>query len=137
MKHEKITVSAEVNAPKSKVWDCYTQPEHITQWNFADANWHCPSATNELKIGGLYNARMEAKDGSFGFDFAAVYSELNIGESFVYGFGDRSASVTFEENQGVTTVTVSFDAENENPIELQRQGWQSILNNFKNYTEKQ
>lgn len=135
MTTEKIKIKATISAGKQKVWDYYTQPEHITNWNFADASWHCPSATNDLKVGGRYVARMEAKDGSFGFDFEAVYTEINIGKSFTYEFGGRQAIVNFKETNGLTEITVSFDPETENPIELQRKGWQAILNNFKIYVE--
>lgn len=135
MEQTKITVEAIVNANKSKVWDYYTNPEHITKWNFADPSWHCPRAVNDMNIGGIYNARMEAKDGSFGFDFEAVYTAIHKGESFIYEFGGRQASVVFKEQNGHTNVTVTFDPETENPVELQKQGWQSILNNFKHYTE--
>jgi uncharacterized protein YndB with AHSA1/START domain len=135
MTTEKITIKTIVSANKQKVWDYYTQPEHITKWNFADPSWHCPTATNDLKVGGRYLARMEAKDGSFGFDFDAVYKEINQGESFTYEFGRRLATVEFKETNGQTEVTVTFDPETENSIDLQRQGWQAILDNFKKYTE--
>lgn len=134
MAQEKITIKSTVSASKQKVWDYYTQPEHITNWNFADPSWHCPSATNDLTVGGRYVARMEARDGSFGFDFDAVYTEINIGENFTYEFGGRYATVTFIEINEQTEVVITFDPETENSIELQRAGWQSILNNFKNYT---
>ena len=120
---EKITIKATVSVDKEKVWDYYTLPEHITKWNFADPSWHCPTATNDLEVGGRYVARMEAKDGSFGFDFDAVYNEISQGESFTY------------ELDGQTEVTIIFDPETENSIELQRNGWQAILDNFKKYTE--
>jgi uncharacterized protein YndB with AHSA1/START domain len=135
MSLEKITVSATVAANKQKTWDFYTSPEHITQWNFADPSWHCPAASNELKTGGKYFARMEARDGSFGFDFEAVYQDIEPGVHFTYEFGGRLATVTFKESGDSTEVTVSFDPETENPIDLQRTGWQLILNNFKAYTE--
>lgn len=135
MAQEKITIRATVSGNKQKVWDYYTKPEHITQWNFADPSWHCPTATNDMTVGGRYIARMEAKDGSFGFDFEAVYTEINSGEHFTYEFGGRFATVGFEETNGQTEVTVTFDPETENSIELQRNGWQSILDNFKKYTE--
>ncbi|MGC8823156.1 MAG: SRPBCC domain-containing protein [Bacteroidales bacterium] len=124
---EKITIKAMVNAPKQKVWDYYTQPQHITKWNFADPSWHCPRATNDLKIGGRYVARMEAKDGSFGFDFDAVYIEIREGENFTYEFGGRLATVEFKEINGQTEVTITFDPETVHPIEMQRNGWQSII----------
>jgi uncharacterized protein YndB with AHSA1/START domain len=135
MKLEKITISAIVAADKQKAWDFYTMPVHITKWNFADPSWHCPSASNDVRIGGKYVARMEAKDGSFGFDFEAIYSAISAGDFFTYEFGGRVAHVSFRENNGNTEVTVTFDPENENSIELQRNGWQAILNNYKKYTE--
>ncbi|MBK7985797.1 MAG: SRPBCC family protein [Ignavibacteria bacterium] len=131
----KIMVSATINADTKKVWDFYTQPKHITKWNFADPSWHCPTATNDMNVGGRYVARMEAKDGSFGFDFDAVYTEINEGENFTYEFGGRLAKVDFKETEGQTEVIVIFDPEAENSIELQRNGWQAILDNFKKYTE--
>jgi uncharacterized protein YndB with AHSA1/START domain len=135
MMQEKITINAVVAADRQKVWDYYTQPEHITKWNFADPSWHCPAASNDLTIGGRYVARMEARDGSFGFDFDAVYTAINQGVSFTYEFGGRFATVDFNEQNGVTEVTVTFDPETENSIDLQKNGWQAILNNFKDYTE--
>jgi uncharacterized protein YndB with AHSA1/START domain len=135
METTKITVEALIQAEKEKVWNYYTHPEHITRWNFADPSWHCPSASNDMQIGGQYIARMEAKDDSFGFDFEAIYTEIKPGEQFTYEFGGRFASVIFQESTEGTRVTVVFDPENENPVSLQREGWQSILNNFKNYAE--
>lgn len=131
----RITVSATVNADKSTVWDCYTNPEHIINWNFADPSWHCPKAENDMTVGGTYNARMEARDGSFGFDFTAIYTKIDMGNAFSYGFGDRFADVTFNHVDGQTEITVSFDPETENPLEMQQMGWQAILNNFKSYVE--
>ena len=93
----KITVSADIAAPLKKVWDCYTLPQHITKWNFADPSWHCPSASNDMQVGGTYNARMEAKDGSFGFDFKAIYSDIQLLKEFTYGFADREVRVVFME----------------------------------------
>lgn len=135
MSLEKITVTATVNADKAKVWEYYTNPVHITQWNFADPSWHCPSAKNDMQVGGTYCARMEAKDGSFGFDFEAVYTEIIAGEEFTYEFGGRAATVKFTTNGNGTDVTVTFDPETQNPAERQQAGWQMILNNFKSYTE--
>ncbi|MCB9263163.1 MAG: SRPBCC domain-containing protein [Flavobacteriales bacterium] len=131
----KITVKTTVDADLQKVWDAYTMPEHITQWNFADPSWQCPWAKNDMVVGGTYIARMEAKDGSFGFEFEAVYDEITPQKSFTYTFGGRQSTTIFEENGLQTTVTTTFEAETEHPVEMQRQGWQSILNNFKNYTE--
>lgn len=135
MTQEKIIIKSTVAADKQKVWNYYTQPKHITQWNFADPSWHCPSAENDLTIGGRYVARMEARDGSFGFDFDATYTEISFGEHFTYEFGGRFATVEFKELNGQTTVTITFDPETEHPLEMQRSGWQSILDNFKKYTE--
>lgn len=135
MTNNKITIKTTVSADKQKVWNYYTQPEHITKWNFADPSWHCPTATNDMNVGGRYVARMEAKDGSFGFDFDAVYTEINKGENFTYEFGGRLATIQFKETNGQTDVIVTFDPETENPIDLQRQGWQAILDNFKKYVE--
>ena len=135
MENSKVKVEAIIYAPISKAWKYYTEPEFITQWNFADQSWHCPSASNDMKIGGKYLARMEAKDGSFGFDFEAYYTEINVGKNFTYEFGGRICTVNFDDLIDSTKVTVSFDPENENPVEMQKAGWQLILNNFKSYTE--
>ncbi|MGO4292164.1 SRPBCC family protein [Chitinophaga sp. RAB17] len=132
----KVTVTASINADTHKVWDYYTQPEHITKWNFADPSWQCPAAANDMRIGGKYSARMEAKDGSFGFDFEATYNEIVDGEKFTYTMPDgRQVTVNFNKEGDKTEVVVTFDAEQENPIEMQKGGWQAILNNFKTYTE--
>lgn len=133
---EKITISAIVQADIRKAWDYYTQPEHITGWNFASDDWHCPRATNDMRVGGQYCGRMEAKDGSFGFDFVAVYTAINVNESFTYvGPEGRVIDVFFKTLGNDTEVVIQFDPETVNPIELQRNGWQAILNNFKKYTE--
>lgn len=136
MTPKKIIISSLISAPIKKVWDYYTDPAHIIHWNFADPSWHCPHAENDLRVGGRYLARMEAKDNSFGFDFDANYTEVNPGRDFTYQFGDRLATVSFMEIDGKTEVTIAFDPETENSIELQRNGWQAILNNFKKYTEE-
>lgn len=133
--NDKITVTATINADIKRVWDYYINPEHITKWNFADPSWHCPSAENDFKVGGKYKARMEAKDGSSGFDFEAVYSEIIDGKEFTYKFGDRTANVKFNSVVDLTEVIITFDPEKENPVEMQKAGWQSILNNFKKYVE--
>lgn len=135
MQTDKIIIKATVNASIQKVWDCYTQANHIIHWNFAHPSWHCPKASNDLTVGGRYFARMEAKDGSFGFDFEAVYTEIKPFKSFTYEFGGRLATVDFAEINSQTEVTVTFDPEQENPIDLQKSGWQSILDNFKKYAE--
>ena len=131
-----IVITALVNNTLKKTWECYTQPQHITKWNFAIDEWQCPTATNELKVGGKYSARMEAKDGSFGFDFEAIYDEVEEYKKLAYTMLDgRKATITFEQIDKHIKVEITFDAESENPIEIQRDGWQAILNNFKKYTE--
>jgi len=132
----KISVSATINADVKKVWDYYTNPEHITQWNYADPSWQCPSASNDMHVGGKYSARMEAKDGSFGFEFEATYTEIAEGKSFTYTMPDnREVNVVFDGDADKTVINVTFDAENQNPVEMQKNGWQAILDNFKKYTE--
>lgn len=136
MSATKITIKAIISADRQKVWNYYTQPEHITKWNFADVSWHCPSASNDLRVGGKYLARMEARDGSFGFDFEASYNEIVTGEKFTFTMPDnRVVNASFKDLGNTTEVTITFDAENENPVDMQQQGWQSILDNFKKYTE--
>lgn len=131
-----IHIKAEINAHVSKTWDYYTSPEHIVNWNFAHESWCCPSASNDLRVGGTYNARMEARDGSFGFDFGGIYDEVEPNVKLAYTLGDgRKVIVNFNARDVKTLLTIDFDAENENPIELQEQGWQAILNQFKHYTE--
>lgn len=131
----KITVEATIAADRKKVWDYYTKPEHITKWNFASDDWQCPRAENDMRVGGKYNARMEAKDGSFGFDFEAIYDEVIENEKFTYSFGGRQSTVTFDDLGDKTKVIVVFDAEDQHPEEFQKQGWQAILDNFKKYAE--
>ncbi len=132
----KISIQTTVEADAQKVWDYYTLPEHITKWNFASDDWHCPSAENDLRPGGKYKARMEAKDGSLGFDFEATYDEVINQKKIVYTLDDGRKVVTdFESQDGKTKVTTVFDAESENSVDMQREGWQAILNNFKKYTE--
>jgi|SRR5690606_417949 uncharacterized protein YndB with AHSA1/START domain len=136
MDFTKITIEVLIAADIEKVWDYYNSPKHITKWNFASDDWHCPKAENDMKIGGIYNARMEAKDGSFGFDFKAIYDEIIPMTKVAYTLGDERKVVTTFEKQGIQTkVTTVFDAEGMNPIDMQKAGWQAILNNFKRYTE--
>jgi len=131
-----ITVENAVNAPVEKVWKMWTGPEHIVKWNNASDDWHTPTAENDLRVGGKFLSRMEAKDGSFGFDFGGVYDNVKINELIEYTIGDgRKVSVRFTGNGGKTRVIETFEAEGTNPIEMQRAGWQAILNNFKKYTE--
>jgi uncharacterized protein YndB with AHSA1/START domain len=136
-----ITVQVTVKRPLSKVWDYYNLPEHVTGWNFASDDWCCPSARSDLRVGGSFSSRMEAKDGSSGFDFGGFYTDI-IDQSLIkYTMGEpenpsRKAEVRFESlSDDETKVTVQFEPENENPVEMQQAGWQSILDNFKKYTQ--
>ncbi len=131
----KIQVEVLVHAPIDAVWKAYVSPEAITQWNFASEDWHTPQATVDLRVGGVFSSRMEAKDGSAGFDFTGTYTKIIQNELIEYSFGDRLARVTFEQMQGAVRVCVEFDTEDENSIEEQRQGWQAILDNFAAYVE--
>lgn len=133
----KIQIEALIHSPIQKVWTYWTAPEHITKWNFAIPAWHCPKATNDLRVGGKYSARMEAKDGSFGFDFEAIYDEVILQKKIVYTMHDgRKVTTNFEGDEKGTKVTTIFDAEKVNPEEMQKNGWQSILDNFKKYSEE-
>ena len=132
-----ITVENTINAPVEKVWQYWTKPEHITQWNNASEDWHTPRAENDLREGGSFSARMEAKDGSFGFDFGGVYDSIIINKYIEYTLGDtRKVKITFTPDGKKTKVTESFEAESTNPVEMQKVGWQAILDNFKKYTEE-
>lgn len=132
----KITVEATVKAPVEKVWKFWGGPEHITQWCNASPDWHAPRAENDLREGGTFLTRMEAKDGSFGFEFGGIYDVVKANQLIEYTMGDgRKVVVSFEGNGNETHVTETFDAESTNPIEMQRGGWQAILDNFKSYTE--
>ncbi|MBP6758677.1 MAG: SRPBCC family protein [Flavobacterium sp.] len=134
---ETITVETLVNAPIEKVWGFWTLPEHITKWNNASEDWHTPRAENDLRIGGKFLSRMEAKDGSFGFDFEGIYTDVISNEKISYTIlDDRKVTVAFSPTENGIQITETFEAENQNPLEMQKLGWQAILNNFKNYTEK-
>jgi len=131
-----ITITAEVNATVEKAWDCWTKPEHITQWNQASNDWHCPKAENDVRAGGKFSSTMAARDGSFSFDFGGIHDDVIHHKTIVSTMGDgRKMQVSFEEKDGKTLVTESFEAENMNSLELQRGGWQAILDNFKKHTE--
>lgn len=133
-----ITVKAIVNAPVETVWNVWTSPEHIVKWNNASEDWHTLKVENDLRAGGKFLSRMEAKDGSFGFDFAGVYDEVKTNEVISYTLGDdRKVYISFTGNGDTTTITETFDAETTNPIEMQKDGWQAILDNFKKYTESE
>jgi len=131
-----ITVETVVNAPIDTVWKKWTNPDDIVKWNNASDDWHTTRAENDLKVGGKFLSRMEAKDGSTGFDFSGTYDTIKQNEIIEYTADDnRKVQVHFYDGDDKTTVIEVFEAENENPIEMQKSGWQSILNNFKKYTE--
>lgn len=131
-----ITIEAVVNAPVAHVWKCWNEPQHITKLAFASDDWESPSSTNDLRVGGTFVTVMAAKDGSAKFDFSGVYSVVTPHERIEYAMEDGRKVVTVFESLGSKTkVTETFDMENENPEEMQRAGWQSILNNFKKHTE--
>lgn len=131
----RISVEATVAAPVAHVWKVYTTPADITQWNAASDDWHTPRATVDLREGGAFSSRMEAKDGSMGFDFAGVYTKIVPQQRIEYAFGDRVAEVVFTPGPAGVTVRVTFDSERTHSIEQQRAGWQSILDNFKRHAE--
>lgn len=132
----KITIEAIVKAPVEKVWKVWNTPADIMQWNTADPSWHTPASENDLRVNGKFKNRMEAKDGSFGFDFEGTYDKVDLHKEIAYTMADgRTASTLFQEKDGKTQLTTTFDAETENDPELQKQGWQSILNNFVRYVE--
>jgi len=132
-----IVVEATVHAPVAKVWEAYTSPEAIVKWNAASDDWHTTRATVDLQVGGAFSSRMEAKDGSMGFDFEGVYTAVEPERRLAYDFGDRKAEVTFSEQDGHTHVRVAFDPETTHPEDMQRDGWQAILNNFRAFVESQ
>lgn len=132
-----ITVQAVIDAPVEQVWKLYTEPEHVMKWNNASNDWHTPRAENDLKVGGKFLYRMEAKDGSSGFNFDGTYEQVIANELIVYSISDgRKVEVTLTKDDNARTkMATTFEAENSNPIEMQRDGWQAILNNFKIYVE--
>lgn len=133
---EKITIEAIVNRNSPDIWTLWTDPEHITKWNQASDDWHSPRAENDLRVGGRFLTRMEAKDGSMGFDFSGTYDEIIEHKKIHYTMDDsREVETLFNEENGKTKIIITFDAENENPLEMQREGWQAILNSFKRYAE--
>lgn len=134
---QKITIQATINASVEHVWEKWTTPTDIMQWNAASEDWHTPKAENDLRVGGQFSFRMEAKDGSMGFDFGGKYTEVEPLRRIAYILeDDRTVEITFEGAGDSTHVTETFVPETENPIELQQQGWQMILNNFKAHAER-
>lgn len=133
---EKVKVEAIVNAPLETTWKAWNTPEDIMKWNTPDPSWHCPSSQNDLRVNGKFNNRMEAKDGSFGFDFQGTYNKVDLNKEIAYTLEDgRAVCTLFSENGGKTRVETSFDPEKENDPEFQRQGWQAILDNFVKHVE--
>ena len=134
----RITVSALVNKPVADVWNTWTDPKHITQWCAASDDWHCPKATNDLKTGGKFSSTMAARDGSFSFDFEGVYDDVQPHQRIAYTMADgRTCEILFTAENGGTRVVEAFDAETQNPVEMQRTGWQALLDRFKAYAEAQ
>lgn len=131
-----ITVQATIQAPVDKVWKCWTNPDDIVKWNNASDDWHSPRAENDLRVGGMFNIRMEAKDGSMGFDFGGVYDKVIVNKVIEYTMGDgRKVKVNFKDLDDKTTVVETFEAESENSLEMQHDGWLSIMDNFKKHVE--
>jgi uncharacterized protein YndB with AHSA1/START domain len=138
MSTQEITVEALVPVPVDRAWAAFTTPADITQWNFASDDWCCPSAEVDLRVGGTYKARMEARDGSFGFDFEGLYEEVEPGRALTLALGDgRKARTTFAPSGDGTRVTTVFDAETQHSIAMQRDGWQAILDNFASHLGQQ
>lgn len=132
-----ITVETVIHAPVEKVWEYWTAPEHIKNWNQASDDWHTPYAENDVRTGGKFLSRMEAKDGSAGFDFTGVYDEVKLNQSLTYTIDDgRKVMVTFAAKEKETRVIETFEPENTHPVEMQRTGWQAILDSFKKYVER-
>jgi uncharacterized protein YndB with AHSA1/START domain len=131
-----ITIETTIKAPVAKVWQYWTSPQHIVNWNSASDDWHTPKAENDLRVGGKFASRMEAKDGSQGFDFSGIYNAVQTNQLIEYTMGDgRKVKVVFKSNGDETKVVEDFEAESTYPVEMQREGWQAILNNFKKYVE--
>lgn len=136
MAKQSITVETTVKQPIDVVWESWTLPQHVMKWNNASADWYTPSAENDLRIGGNFSYKMAARDGSYSFDFSGTYDEVIIGKKIAYTIGDgRKVVIEFTESDGYVRVVETFEAEGTHTIEMQRSGWQAILDNFKKYTE--
>jgi len=136
MQKKRIHIETLINAALNKVWQAYNNPEDIVVWNHASEDWHCPSSENDLRVGGKFKNKMAAKDGSFEFDFEGTYTEVTAHNSISYVLGDnRETNIKFKDENGKTRVIIDFDAEDTNPEEMQRDGWQAILDNFKKHAE--
>lgn len=137
MENNYITIETMINKPIGQVWEKWTLPHHIMEWNNASEDWYTPSAKNDLRVGGSFNYKMAARDGSYSFDFNGVYDDVIFGKKITYTIGDgRKVAVTFTELHEGVKVEETFEAEDNNPLEMQRAGWQAILDNFKRYTER-
>ncbi|RFN59943.1 SRPBCC family protein [Marixanthomonas ophiurae] len=135
-KEEQITVQTTVHSNIEAVWNTWTEPKHIEKWNTPSDDWHTPKAENDLREGGRFTSRMEAKDGSMGFDFSGVYTQVIPHNHIAYTLDDdRKVTIDFKKQDDTIAITETFEAENENSIDMQRDGWQAILDNFKKYTE--
>ena len=133
---EKITIGTNIKAPIEKVWQYFTEPEFIKQWNNASPDWHTPAASNDLTVGGKFSYTMAAKDGSFSFDFEGIYDDVQENKHIAYTIADgRKVDIIFEVVGDTVEITQTFEAESQNPIEIQRGGWQAILDNFKELVE--
>ncbi len=133
---ETITVATKVNGGIDKIWECWTNPEHIVNWNFAIPEWHCPKASNDLEVGKSFNYRMEAKDGGMGFDYEGTYTRIEPKSSIEYALEDgRKVSIDFTKVGDTVSILETFDVEDTNTLEQQQQGWQAILDSFKKYVE--
>lgn len=133
-----ITIQTTINAPLAKVWECWNDPKHITQWAFASDDWEAPEAENDVRVGGVFRTRMSAKDGSASFDFGGTYTRVDENAHIGYTMDDgRKVSVDFAETPEGIQIIQTFDPENENPEDTQRTGWQAILDNFKSYVERE
>lgn len=131
-----ITVETKVNRGIDKIWEFWTNPEHIVNWNFAISEWHCPNAENHLEVGKSFNYRMEAKDGSMGFNYEGTYTKIETNTSIEYALEDgRTVSIDFKKLDDSVSIVESFEVEDTNTLEQQKQGWQAILENFKKYVE--
>ncbi len=131
-----IHIQTKIQAPLAAVWDAYNNPEEIKQWNHPSPEWYCPASENDLRTGGRFKSRMEARDGSAGFDFEGVYTEVLPMQSIRYRLADnRDVAIRFSEADNATLMDIDFEAETTNPVEIQQQGWQAILDSFKNHVE--
>lgn len=135
--NEMIHTEVSVQVPIEQAWQFWTKPEHIMKWNFASNDWHCPKASNDLRKGGIFNYRMEARDKTAGFDFYGTYDEVVLHDKIDYTLGDdRKVKIRFVSDGQATRILQDFEAESQNPLEMQKFGWQAIMNNYKEYVEK-